>query len=109
MTVINLRTKDSNIKSGYSHYKQKYGDSFEYIGDKVRFQPHKPRTIWYNPYHKQIKKLGRTEVVELYKEYISKHPELLSKIPGLKDKVLACWCAPELCHGNVLIQLMINM
>jgi Domain of unknown function (DUF4326) len=104
--LINLRTKDYNGKSGYFYYKQKYGSRFEYIGDKVRFQPWEA-SIWYNPFHKQLNKLGRARVVELYRDYIThKKPELLAKIPMLKNKVLACWCKPEPCHGDILIELI---
>ena len=103
--LINLRTKDYNGKSGYFYYKQKYGSRFEYIDCKVRFQPWES-SIWCNPYHKQLNKLGRALVVGLYREYILKKPELVAKIPCLRDKVLACWCAPELCHGDVLIELL---
>ena len=103
--LINLHTKDYNGKSGYFYYKQKYESRFEYIGCKVRFQPWES-SIWCNPYHKQLNKLGRAMVIQLYREYIHKKPELIAKIPRLKDKVLACWCTPELCHGDVLIELL---
>ena len=104
--LINLRTKDQNGQKGYSYYKQKYGDRFVYIGCNNRFQPHIPRSIWCNMYHRQLKKLGREKVVQLYREYILQKPELLAQIPRLRGKVLACWCAPALCHGNVLLELL---
>jgi uncharacterized protein DUF4326 len=103
--LINLHTKDHNGRSGYFYYKQKYGERFEYIGCKVRFQPWKS-SIWCNPYHKELKRLGRASVIKLYREYIYKKPELIAKIPRLRDKILACWCAPEPCHGDVLIELL---
>lgn len=58
-----------------------------------------------SPYHGLVNKLGRVKVVELYRDYISKQNELLSKLHLIKDKVLARWCAPELCHGDVLKEL----
>lgn len=103
--LINLRTKEYNGKSGYFYYKQKYGSRFEYIGCKVRFQPWES-SIWCNPYHKQLNKLGRAMVIGLYREYVLKKPEIVAKIPSLRDKMLACWRAPELCHGDVLIELL---
>jgi hypothetical protein len=105
--LINLRTKEYNGESGYFYYKQKYGLGFEYIGCKVRFQPWES-SIWCNPFHRLFKKLGRVSVVGSYREYILKKLELLVKIPTLRNKVLASWCAPELCHGDVLIGLLKN-
>ncbi len=103
--LINLHTKDYSGKSGYFYYKQKCGSRFEYIGCKVRFQPWES-SIWCNPYHNQLNKLARVMVIQLYREYIYKKPELIAKIPRIKGKVLACWCTPELCHGDVLIELL---
>jgi hypothetical protein len=45
-------------------------------------------------------------VIGLYREYILKKHELVAKIPRLGDKVLACWCVPEPCHGHILIELL---
>jgi len=48
----------------------------------------------------------REEVVEKYAEWVLTQPELLAKIKAeLKDKVLGCWCAPKLCHGDILVEL----
>ncbi len=105
-TIINLRTKDSNHKSGYNYYKEKYGDSFEYIGDSIRFQPHIPKSIWYNPYHKQIKKLGREQVILKYNSYLPTQKHLMDSLHALTDKVLGCWCKPLPCHGDVLMMCL---
>jgi hypothetical protein len=62
-------------------------------------------SIWGNPF-----KIGRDgtreEVVEQYREYILNNPKLLANLYKLKDKVLGCFCAPLLCHGNVLVELI---
>ena len=59
---------------------------------------------WGNPF--VIGKDGtREEVVEKYAEYILKNDELLSCLSELKGKDLWCFCAPKLCHGDVLIVL----
>ena len=61
-------------------------------------------TKWGNPF--TIGKDGtRDEVVEKYKQWILKQPELLADLPELKGKVLACWCAPQNCHAEVLVEL----
>ena len=50
----------------------------------------------------------REEAVEVYRKWIEhgagKH--LLADLHELKDKTLGCWCAPKLCHGNVLAELV---
>jgi len=58
-----------------------------------------------NPF--EIGKDGtREEVVEKYAEWVLTQPELLAIIKTeLKGKVLGCWCAPQLCHGDILKEL----
>lgn len=59
---------------------------------------------WGNPF--VIGRDGtREEVVAKYREWLLQQPELMAALPELKGKVLACWCAPELCHGHVLVEL----
>lgn len=31
---------------------------------------------------------------------------ILVVLDELKDKILGCWCAPKLCHGHVLVELI---
>lgn len=61
-----------------------------------------------NPF--EIDKDGtREEVVEKYAEWVLTQPELLATIKvELKDKILGCWCAPQLCHGDILWELANN-
>lgn len=62
-------------------------------------------SIWGNPF--EIGKDGtRKEVIEKYRRWIKKQPNLLKKLPSLKDKVLGCWCSPKDCHGRILIELV---
>ena len=78
-----------------------------YIGNKNRFWPLKyPQTKWGNPYSKYLTKWEREKVIEMYREYIKNQPDLLKLIPiELKDKTLGCWCKPDACHGDVLVEL----
>ena len=61
-------------------------------------------SIWANPF-KITDTCPRDEVIALYREYILGKPELLNLLPTLSGKVLGCWCCPEKCHGDVLIEL----
>lgn len=59
---------------------------------------------WGNPF--EIGKDGsREEVIQQYEEWLLDQPGLLSNLPELKDKILACWCAPKACHGDILERL----
>jgi hypothetical protein len=60
-------------------------------------------SIWHNPY--SVKTYGRDECLELYRNMLTHNPELMAKISELKGKVLACWCSPEPCHGDILAEL----
>lgn len=60
---------------------------------------------WGNPF--AIGKDGtREEVIEKYKEWIISNPELLAQLPELDGKTLGCWCYPQKCHGEVLLELL---
>lgn len=70
---------------------------------------------WGNPY--SHKKEGctafylvesRDEAVELYRKWITEGEgkRLLLDLHELKGKTLGCWCHPQRCHGEVLIELV---
>lgn len=44
------------------------------------------------------------ETVERFAEHLKGNEAILAKLPELQGKVLACWCHPEPCHGEVLIK-----
>jgi hypothetical protein len=61
-------------------------------------------TKWGNPF--VIGPDGnRQEVVQKYKDYILSNQSLLSQVHELRGKDLICFCAPQQCHGDVLIEL----
>jgi hypothetical protein len=49
----------------------------------------------------------RAEVIAKYERYLCDSP-LLDQIHELRGKNLVCWCAPEPCHGDVLLRLANN-
>ena len=60
----------------------------------------------------------RHRVIARFTDYLLKNPTMLAELVQLKDKVssidggpikLACWCAPDLCHGDVLCWLLDNV
>lgn len=62
-------------------------------------------TIWGNPYH--IGRNGdRRNVVALYRGWIASRPDLVQRAKEeLRGKDLVCWCAPEPCHADVLLEI----
>ena len=50
----------------------------------------------------------RQEVVEKYREFVLAHPQMIEDLDELRGKTLGCWCKPEPCHGDVLIELLEN-
>lgn len=63
---------------------------------------------WGNPYRVTSERPVE-QVVRLYEEYIRGKPELMARLPELVGKRLGCWCAPDPCHGNVLVKLVSEM
>ena len=59
---------------------------------------------WGNPF--VIGRDGtRDEVIAKYRAWIVRQPVLMAALHELRGKNLVCWCAPESCHGEVLIEL----
>ena len=59
---------------------------------------------WGNPF--VIGRDGtRDEVIAKYRAWIAQQPALLAALGELHGKDLVCWCAPERCHADVLLDL----
>ncbi len=57
---------------------------------------------WHNPF--VIGRDGtRDQVLKKYRDYLVKSP-LVADLLELEGKVLACWCAPDPCHGHILVE-----
>ena len=75
--------------------------------------PNTPRNVvyigrpskWGNPF--VIGKDGdRASVILKYENYLLNSPELLKQLGELRGKDLVCFCAPNACHGDVLIKIV---
>lgn len=75
---------------------------FVYIGRYNRYY-NLPQSKWANPY-----KIGRDgsrhEVIVKYINNMS--PELIADLAELKGKILGCWCKPQECHGDALVEMV---
>lgn len=62
---------------------------------------------WGNPF--EIGKDGtRSEVIEKYRQWIKTQSHLLKDLHELNNKRLGCWCSPHSCHGDVLVELLLE-
>ena len=77
----------------------KYRDSYDvYIGRNSK---------WGNPF-----KIGidgtREDVIEQYRDWIQTQSHLLNSLEELRGKTLGCFCSPQACHGDILVELLNN-
>lgn len=49
---------------------------------------------------------SKEEALSKYKEYLLASPELMDSLDELEGKTLGCFCKPEKCHGDVLLELL---
>ena len=80
-----------------------------YIGRAIpRARPRLPELKWRNPYplRHNATDAERREVIERYRAWLLDQPDLMSALPELRGKTLACWCAPKTCHSDVLVELL---
>jgi hypothetical protein len=91
--VLNLRGRGGLVPKGAV-----------YIGGRVLRGPwHLPASKWANPY--RIGRDGpREQVIAKYEQHLA-DSGLIYDLHELRSRDLACWCAPEPCHGDVLLRL----
>lgn len=65
-------------------------------------EPIDRRSEWGNPFELPYDGDRATVVSNYAEHYLPHKPSLLSRITELRGRALACWCAPEACHGDVL-------
>ena len=53
----------------------------------------------------EFKAETRDESIDAYGDWILTQPELMATLPELRGKTLVCWCKPDRCHGEILLQM----
>jgi hypothetical protein len=48
---------------------------------------------------------SRAQVIEAYRGWILKQPDLMRDLAELRGKTLGCHCAPLPCHGDMLAEM----
>ncbi len=109
-TIVNVKVK--YIRPTYNTLADWMENSNnEYIGrcgivfiNNERFP--KSSSPWANPF--SVKKEGRDKCLELYEAHIRAKiaKEGIDELMKLKNKTLGCWCKPEKCHGDILIDII---
>lgn len=57
-----------------------------------------------NPF--TVRDYGRKDAIRCYLYWLGYRPDAVAQIRiALAGKVLSCWCAPALCHGEILARL----
>ena len=103
--VLHIRPKHQDLKQWCEDPDNVYiGRRGIVFIDKVRY-PAKD-SIYANPY-KVSKNLTREDSIRMYRDYIIKKISSGEiDIEPLRGKNLGCWCKPEACHGDVLLELL---
>lgn len=76
-----------------------------------------PRRLKKSPFANPYKigpDMTRAHALELYESHILESPALLTRLPELRGKPLACWCRHDgqvrtrenFCHGDILVGLL---
>jgi predicted NAD-dependent protein-ADP-ribosyltransferase YbiA (DUF1768 family) len=113
VSVKTIRPKYDNLGEWYAN-----SDDNVYIGRRcmpgfINEEGKHERYIkvdskWANPYQISAKD-DRDTVIKKYKEYILqkiKEDPIKYNIEELRGKNLGCWCHPERCHGDILIEIL---
>ena len=103
MTVVNFKHFGS-----VEALQEKFGENWRYVG---RAMPHfgLPGSPLGNPYRLD-EKTDRKTAVELYKQYLwgrikQRDPVVLQALQEIgEDTAVVCWCAPDACHGDVVVK-----
>ena len=110
MSVVNVKV--AFIRPKYNDLKEWCANENNlYIGrrgvvfiDGVRYPPQD--SDWANPF-KITSKDDRNKVLIKYRKYILNKLRCNElDIADIYGKRLGCWCAPEQCHGNVLLDIL---
>ena len=63
---------------------------------------------WGNPFPLEMFE-SRDKCLIAYREWLKNQPQLVAAIKTeLRGKNLVCFCAPKLCHGDVLLEIANN-
>jgi hypothetical protein len=116
--VVNVRKQQLN-NQGYADMNDWLRNpNHIYIGRNMTlYIPCAKHSKWNNPF--TSKRYGLEKSLQMYKEWVltgsnpvsgkkRKDGPLINDIEELRGKHLGCWCAPEPCHGHILLECLSN-
>ncbi len=104
-TIVNIKKKPLNARGIKDFATWAQHPNCLYIGRNMSFYvPGTEASKWKNIF--EAKKYGLDQCLVLYEAHVRNTPELWNDLESLKGKELGCWCKPNKCHGDVLIQLL---
>lgn len=60
--------------------------------------------------HFHVKTYGRDEAIEKYRKYfldrVERDSKFRLKVERMRGKVMACFCKPGNCHGDVIVEYL---
>jgi hypothetical protein len=101
--VINIRSSEIK-KRGFESFTEWLSQPNSlYIGREVS-RVGAESSMWANPF--SVERYGRNECLRMYEQYVRSTPYLWNVLEDLDRKQLGCWCKPERCHGDVLLEML---
>jgi hypothetical protein len=97
--VINIKSGETyDVYIGHQRGPKMWGGGY-----------HLPRSDWRNPYNRAYRDGHMTvhEAIDRFHyDLVVKQPDLRARLAEeIAGKILACWCKPGPCHGDVLARL----
>ncbi len=62
-----------------------------------------PESPFANPFVR-LARGDRATMVTRYREWLHERSALVTRLPELAGWALGCWCAPQACHADVLVE-----
>jgi hypothetical protein len=109
--VSNIRPQYQNLKEWCSNPNNVYIGRRGIVFINGERYP-KQDSVWANPFKidKKNEEQSRNIVLTQYRQYIinrlQTEPLLYQEFIKLKGKILGCWCKPQCCHGDTLVELL---
>lgn len=112
MTSVNCKVKF--IRPQYANLREWMADPQNvYVGrrgvvfiGRLRFPPQD--SDFANPF--TVKEHGRERALELYRGWLAARMDneagFVDRLKALKGKNLGCWCKPDACHADILLEVI---
>ena len=128
-TVISVKIAEIRKRYGKNRYKnvaewESDSPNHVYIGRANSIRIKDPVTGAFTPWPAKgqgspfanpfsAKKYGRERCIQMYREWLAAKLEtdleFREQLRQLDGKTLGCWCKPEACHGDVMVEFITSL